>query len=401
MITLEALRVLKNQLNFARHVNRKYSREFGIEGKKIGDTLQVRKPPRYIGRRGPALQVEDITQTSVPVVINQQYGCDINFSAKDRALSIERFSEDIIGPAVASIANSIDSDGTALYKTVAANVGIPATTPNALLTYLLAGVALDNASAPVDGSRYICITPLMQATIVDALKGLFQSSEKISQQYEKGKMGIAAGFQWFMDQNMQTHTIGALGGSPQIDGANQTGSSINVKGWTAAVGPRLKAGDIVTFVGVNQVNTQSRQSVGTLQTFTVTADFASDVSGKGALQISPPLTPSGQMQTVTASPADSANIVVFPLANGTSSSAASTATPQGLAFHKDAFTFACVDLELPRGVDMASRIMDPDLNISMRLVRAYDINQDKYPCRLDVLGGWATLRQELACRISA
>jgi len=392
-ITLEALRVLKNQLNFTKKVNRQYSKEFGIEGKKIGDTLQVRKPPRYIGRRGPALQVEDITQSSVPVVINQQYGCDINFTSKDRELSIERFSEDIIKPAVATIANMIDSDGTLLYKDIAANVGTPGVTPVALLTYLNAGVALDNASAPMDGKRYVCITPQMQATIVDALKGLFQSSEQIKQQYEKGKMGIAAGFDWYMDQNIQTHLSGVQGGTPLIDGAGQTGSSINVKGFTAAAALRLKKGDLVTFAGSSQVNLQSRNSIGTLQPFTVTADFSSDSAGKGALQISPPLIAAGQMQTVSASPADGASIVVAFTTAQTS--------PQGLAFHRDAFTFACVDLEVPRGVDMGTRIMDPDLNISMRMVRAYDINQDKYPCRLDVLGGWATLRQELACRISA
>lgn len=400
-ITLEALRVLKNQLNFTRKISRKYSREFAIDGKKIGDTLQVRKPPRYIGRRGPALQVEDITQTSVPVVIDQQYGCDINFTSKDRELSIERFSEDILRPAVSTIANMADADGTAQYKNIANHVGLPGTTPAALLTYLQAGVALDNSACPMDGRRYLCITPQMQATIVDALKGLIEKGSAIATQYEKGKMFDAAGFSWNMDQNMQTHVVGPLGGAPQVDLAGQTGSSINTKGWTGAVAARLKRGDIITIAGVFQVNPQSRQSTGVLQTFTVTADFASDVAGKGALQISPPLTPQGQQQTVSASPADSANIVVFPLANGTSSTAASTSTPQGLAFHPDAFTFACVDLELPRGVDMAARIMDPDLNISMRLVRAYDVNQDKYPCRLDLLGGWATLRQELACRISA
>ena len=70
-----------------------------------------------------------------------------------------------------------------------------------------------------------------------------------------------------------------------------------------------------------------------------------------------------------------------------------------LAFHEDGFAMGCADLPLPGGVDMAYRISDKELALSIRLVRAYDINTDRYPCRLDLLYGWTTLYPELACRI--
>ena len=54
MITKESLRVLKNNLAFARGVNREYDDKFAIEGAKIGDTLNIRKPARYVGRSGSA-----------------------------------------------------------------------------------------------------------------------------------------------------------------------------------------------------------------------------------------------------------------------------------------------------------------------------------------------------------
>jgi len=77
--------------------------------------------------------------------------------------------------------------------------------------------------------------------------------------------------------------------------------------------------------------------------------------------------------------------------------AASTTYPQNIAYHKDAFTLATADLILPQGVDMASRANHN--GISMRIVRQYDINNDRMPCRVDVLYGYAAIRPQLACRV--
>lgn len=396
MITLEALRVLKNNLTFTRLVNRQYDDEFGKDGSKIGDTINVRKPPRFLGRTTAALSVEDITQRSVPVQLNTQYGCDVTFTSKDLLLSIERFSEDILGPAVASIANKIDFDGLALYKTVPNVVGTPGVVPqgtSTAITYLTSGVALSNNCAPVDDKRSLVLTPTMEAYAIDGLKGLFNAGGELSKQYIRGKMGTALGYEWYMDQNVATHTAGPQGGTPLVNGATQTGAALVTKGWTAAAAARLVKGDVFTIAGVYQVNLQNHQSTGQLQQFVVTADFSSDASGNGSVAIFPSITTSGSLQTVTASPADGAAITVF--------AAAGTATPQALALHRDAFTFVCADLPLPRGVHMASRMSDKDLGISMRLVSAYDINTDAFPTRLDVLGGWAALRPELACRIAS
>ena len=75
---------------------------------------------------------------------------------------------------------------------------------------------------------------------------------------------------------------------------------------------------------------------------------------------------------------------------------ASTAVQTGLAFQKGAFAFATADLVMPEGVDWSAREVYDGL--SMRIVRAYDINNDKFPCRLDILYGYQTLRAQLAAR---
>ena len=242
----------------------------------------------------------------------------------------------------------------------------------------------------MDGQRNLVITPQMQATIVDALKGLFQSATAIADQYRSGQMGVAAGFNWFMDQNCATHTIGAHGGTPLVNGASQTGASLVTDGWTASTAV-LKEGDVITLAGVNAVNPQSRESTGVLRQFVVTANVTSDGSGNATIAISPSITTGTGFQTVTGSAADNAAITV----SGTASATARI----GLAHHPDAFTLVTADLPVPNGTDMAARANDPDSGLSIRLVRDYDITTDLFPCRLDVLYGWAALRPELAVRV--
>lgn len=399
MITNEALAVLENQLTFTKTVNREYSKEFGKSGAKIGSTVNVRKPLRYVARTTPTLNVENSTETYVPVVLTSQYGVDVSFTSAELTLSIDMFADRVIKPAVAQVANKIDLDGCAQFSNIYQNVGTPGTTPNALLTYLQAGVKLDNSSAPM-GERNVIVNPIAQATIVDGLKGLFNPQADLAKQYIKGQMGTAAGFDWYMDQNVKNSTVGTYGGSPVVNGANQTGSSLVTNGWTATT-TSLNVGDCFTIANVYGVNPQNYQSTGALQQFVVTAATVTDGSGNSTIAISPAITPIDTLgpngsngnpyATVTASPASGAAITVY----GTSG----TLTANNLLHCRDAFTFATCDLEMPGGVDMARRVSSDKLGVSMRIVRAYDINNDRFPMRIDVLGGWATLRPELACRI--
>jgi hypothetical protein len=393
MITREALRVLENNLTFTKRVNRQYDSRFGVEGAQIGTVLNVRKPPRYVGRTGTAISIEDATETQVAVTLDTQFGVDITFTSEDLALKISDFSKRFVSPAVATIANKIDNAGMALYTSVYNSVGVPGTPgPTTLLAYLNAGVALDDNSAPMDGARSICITPSQQAQIVNALKGLFQQSSAISSQYARGQMGTAVGFDWYMDQNCNTHTTGTFttGSTPLVKGAAQTGSSLITDGWAASTAVILK-GDVFTIANVNHVNPQSLASTGTAQQFVATANGTSDGSGNLTVSISPSITTGTGFQTVDASPADNAAITMV--------GAEAKQSPQGLAFHRDAFTLAMADLPLPQGTDMAARVSDDQLGMSIRLIRDYDITTDKFPCRLDVLFGWAALRPELACRV--
>ncbi len=387
-VVREALRLLHNNLAFAKGVNRQYDDKFAQSGAKVGDSIQIRLPNRFTVRNGPTLSAQDVQEESVTLQVATQKGVDIQFSSAELTLSLDDFSKRILQPAMARLASEIDYDGLGLYQDVYNLVGTPGTTPNSALVYLQAGQKLDEFATPRDDNRSVVINPAAMAATVDALKGLFHDTKEVSKQYRRGLMGRSLGFEFAMDQNVRLHTVGAHGGTPLVNGANQTGSSLATDGWTAST-TVLKKGDVFTIAGVYAVNPETGQSTGSLQQFVVTADVTSDAVGAATIPISPSIVTSGAKKTVTNSPADNAAITVV--------GSASTNYPQNLAYHRDAFVLATVDLVMPKGVDFAAReVYD---GISMRIVRQYDINNDNFPCRIDVLYGWKCVRPEMACRI--
>jgi len=402
MITNEALMVLENSLTFASEVERNYDDAFAVTGAKIGNTLNVRRPGRFIGTTGPALNVEDFNETSVPVTLATQFHVDTQFSTQDLTLSMDAFSDRLIKPAVAAIANKIDFDGLTMARLQTANiVGTAGTPSTSLLTYLTAGAYLDAEGAPRDGRRSCIIEPFTGATIVDSLKGLFVPSDKIGMQYSKGLMGRdSAGMNWKMDQNVSSQTFGNFAGTAVCNTSTATGflstgwaqtSTISITS-TGAV--NLKAGDVIQIAGVYAVNPQNRQAYGSnkLRNFVVQAD----ASGTGAtfnVTVSPAVISGGQFQNVSIPSPGSSALSFF---NSTGA-----VSPQNIVMHKNAFCLAVADLEMPDGVHFAGRASDKDLGLSIRVVRQYTINNDSIPTRLDVLYGWAPLYQELACRVAS
>ena len=403
-ISNEALMVLENELTFTSEVDRNYDDQFAVVGAKIGNTVNVRRPGRFLGTTGPALNVEDFNETSVPVTLSTQFHVDTQFTTQDLALSLDMFSDRVLKPAVAAIANKIDRDGLSMAKNATANiVGVAGTPPTGLITYLTAGAYLDAEGAPRDGRRSCIVEPFTSATIVDSLKGLFVPQEAIGEQYRKGLMGRdSAGMNWKMDQNVVSQTFGSYAGvTLATNTATFTGSLSS--GWastsTISITPtggtvNLNVGDVIQIANVYAVNPQNRQAYGSnkLRNFVVTTA----VSGSSAVNVtvSPAIITGGQFQNVSVG-TTSSTAVVTPFNN------TGSVSPQNIIMHRNAFTLAVADLELPEGVHFAGRASDKEIGLSMRVVRQYTINNDSIPTRLDVLYGWAPLYPELACRVAA
>ena len=404
-ITNEALMVLENELTFTSEVNREYDDQFAVTGAKIGNTLNVRRPGRFIGTTGPALNVEDFNETSVPVTLSTQFHVDTQFTTQDLALSLDMFSDRVLKPAIAAIANKIDFDGLTMAKNSTANiVGTAGTPPTGLITYLTAQAYLDSEGAPRDGRRSCIIEPFTSATIVDSLKGLFNPQTQVSNQYTKGLMGRdSGGMNWKMDQNVVNQTFGSYSDTLSTNTATFTGSIST--GWaststitlvSSAGTAALKQGDVIQIANVFAVNPQNRAAYGSgkLRNFVVTSNVTVASGGGTAVTVSPAIITGGQFQNVVVT-ATSSTAVVTPF-NKTGAT-----SPQNIIMHKNAFTLATADLELPDGVHFAGRASDKELGLSIRVVRQYTINNDSIPTRLDVLYGWAPLYPELACRVAA
>jgi hypothetical protein len=383
--------ILKNNLKAASQINRQYDSQFAVAGAKIGSSLAIRVPWRPSVQPGPSITPQDFVETTATLTINQQPVVPVQFTSAERSLSLDDYSQRVLEPAMATLANDVDRHVLALYSGVWNSVEVPQATDNYFLPYLQAGAQLDDNCAPRDRNRAVVIGPWQQVDVVDNLKGLFQASDRIADQYEQGTMGLAGGWRWSMDQNVYAHTVGPLGGVPVVAGGSQTGTSLNTDAWTAAVGLRVRAGDVFTIEGVYGVNPQTRQSTGKLQQFVATANASSDIGGLATLQIQPAITTSGAYQTVTASPQDGAALTFLGTANGVYT--------QGLAFHRDAFTLATVDLDLPTQSAEASRASDDQLGVSLRMTRQWEVLSDQWITRAEILYGVAAIRPEWACRL--
>lgn len=404
IITAETLRILHNESAFLGNINREYNDQFAKSGAKAGATVNVRRPVQYTVRSGATANFQDVNETTVPITIQPEFGIDWDFTDFDLTLSIDKFSERYLQPAGKRLATELDMRIASLYKQVFNFTGTPGTTPTTALAALNAGVLLDNNAAPRDNNRTMAMTPLSTAYMVDGLKGLFNDQSTVGKQYRTGQMGNALGMDFQMSQNLPTHQAGPQGGTPLVNGANQgiinsgatdnpyaSTTSLVTDGWTAAAALRLRAGDVFTIAGVFSVNPENKQSTGLLQQFVVTADVSSDASGNATVVISPAIIAGGAYQNVTARPADNAAITVL-------TGAANSQNGQNMLFHKDAFTLVTVDMDLPRGMDMAERMVSD--GVSLRFVRGFDITNNKRLCRFDILAGYAALRPEWAARLT-
>ena len=340
----------------------------------------------------------------MPVTLSTQFQVSTQFTTQDLALSLDMFSDRVLKPAIATIANKMDRDGLIMAKNNTANiVGTAGTAPTGLITYLTAAAYLDSEGAPRDGRRSVVVEPFTSATIVDSLKGLFVPNDKISSQYTKGLMGRdSGGMNWLMDQNVVSQTFGSYA-TATLSCNVTTATGFLSSGWayssnitigSATAASTLNQGDTFTIAGVYAVNPQNRQTYGNkLRSFVVQSTTAIGSGGTATVTVVPAVITAGQFQNVSITSTGSQTVTPF---NNTG-----VVSAQNILMHKNAFTLACADLELPEGVHFAGRASDSEIGLSIRVVRQYTINNDSIPTRLDVLYGWAPLYPELACRIAS
>ena len=412
LIANDVLRIAHNNSAFLGNVRTDYQKMYSGGGYKPGTTFNVRAPMAFTTRSGAAANVQDSNEFTVPLTLNPELGVDFDITDFQLATAVgnggsidEDFRERWLKPAGLKLAAAVDSGIiNSIYKGISNFAGTPGTIPNSAQTILDAQAVLDDYAVPRDGERLAALSPTAMAKLVGSMSGLFNDSKTISEQNKSGLLKTYLGADFLLSQNCPTHTVGALGGTPLVNGANQgvinSGSTDNPRaattslatsGWTAAASNRLKAGDVITIAGVYGVNPETKASTGNLRTFVVTTDAASDASGNLTAVISPAIIAGGAYQNVTARPANNSTITVV-------SGASNTSYRQNILWHKDAIQFVSVDLDIPGGVDMGSRATYDGL--SLRFLRGYDITNNKRISRFDVVYGAALVLPDFAMRIT-
>ena len=389
MITRKSLEILENNLVISRNCNRQYDDSFAVQGAKIGSTLRIRLPDRALVTDGAALQVQDDNEQYTTLSVASQKHIGINFTSAELTMQLDDFAERVLKPRISQLASSIDADVATAYKSIYNSVGTPGTTPGTSLVLLQAQQKLNEFATPMS-PRYATVNPAANAGLVEGMKGLFNPTDTVSRQFKNGMMGTGVlGFDEInMSQSIGMHTTGAWGTTITSTGTLSTQGQATLPISFTGSSKTWKQGDVFTIADVYAVNPQTRQSTGSLQQFVVTADLTA--SSTGTLSISPAIyTANHALATVDSFPQATAVVTML--------GSASTQYAQNLSYHKDAITLATADLLLPQGVDMASR--QTHNGISMRIVRQYDINNDRMPCRVDVLYGYAAIRPSMATRI--
>jgi len=386
-VTRGALAILHQKANFIGNINRQYDDSFAKSGAKIGDSLKIRLPNQYTVRSGATLSTQDTTETSTTLQVATQVGVDLNFTSADLTLSMEDFSSRILEPAMSALAANIEATVYAgCYKAV--NNMIDGDAAAMAYDYMMQGrQRMNEELAPMDGDRTAIWSPYHARKLNVDLKGLFNDSAQVAKQYREGIVGRTGGFDHYENTHVGKHTTGTAAKTTGYlsNGATQSGATITVDTGTTS----FLVGDVITFAGVNAVHPETKADLGRLAQFVVTANSGTSAT---SLAISPAIVATGATQNVTTTVADNSAIVKV-------GAGANETLDTSMVFHKNAFTFATADLVMPQGVDFAAReVLD---GISMRIVRQYDIANDKFPCRLDVLYGYKAIRPTWACRVHA
>jgi len=411
MITAEAVRLFKNSNLFIMNMDTQYDPAFAVDGAKIGSTLRIRLPNDYVVTDGPAMQLQNTTEQFVTLSVTSQKNVAVPFLSQERTMSIDNYSEIVIAPMINNLAGKVAStvmlaseggvcnfvsnvDGTPALNAVSATGKIITPTSE---QFLLGNATLDDNSAdPM--TRRVVNDPTTDARTTVSLQGLFNPTPEISQQFRTGMMKSGLGYErWFRDQTVIKHTAGTFSAGGTVAGGGQTTASSGGSITVAAITGTLKKGDFVTFDGVNAVNMVTKQTLGTLRQFVVTADV---ITGATTIPIFPGLVPSAtgvaggpdqQYQTVDASPANGAQMRLLCQSG--------EVFRKSIAYVQKAVTLATADLVMPKkAVEEAARA-EYD-GISIRILTDYLPGSDQLATRTDVLFGQLYIRPQWLCVVA-
>lgn len=398
MISRDAAMVLGNTLDLAKRVNRSFDSDFGVKSAQIGQTINVRRPIRPTVRTGSVVDIQAITETYSPLSFTNPVGTDYALTSQELTFSVEDYFGKVVEPSVQRIASEVESQGQALITQFYGTIGTPGTpltggasgTSRAAVGRALA--LLNKNLAPGGKERTTLLNdPDFNAVLSDNNASLFNPQADIAKNYTSGYQGDFNGFTVFMNQLVNSTTNGTFSGSITVShtvAANSTWATTSVlrtTGWTGAP----SVGQVFTIAGIYMVNPQTKQTLGTLQQFSVQS-VLDNGGGQLDLTVAPAIVTTGGFQNVSAVPT-ATNVI-------TNLGGTGAVTQNALAFDRDAIMLAAKEL-MPYSVGMGKTTTDDQTGIPIRVQQMPDIRTNQEILRFDVMVAWATLYSQLGVRI--
>lgn len=407
VIANEGLMLLENSLVAGAKVHTDYSSEFAMKG----ETISIDRPVSFYGQ-SDNLDVssynEDIIEGKETITMDKTETVKFKVTAKEKTLSLDKIAERIIAPAVAVLRDRIESEIAETYSSFYHFSGTPGTVPSTYKSLGLPGAMMTDGGVPQD-DRFALHGTDAALELADGLKSVFVQ-DKVKTALERNTIGRYANFENYEWVHAPTHTVGALGGTPLVNGGSQgvtylaskdaKSSSLVTDGWSNSVTGVLKKGDVITIDGVFAVNPMSKQSTGRLQTFTVLADADSDGSGNATLTISPAIIPADATiangkayATVNTAPADDAAITV-------KTGAAGASHKQSMLLHPKAVALVTRPLDIESGAGVKTSTKSGN-QVTITCTEWVDGNTLDHNFRFDMLFAVKAIDERLGARLTS
>jgi hypothetical protein len=402
IIAETAAGMFADETQFLASIDKEPASSFGqVNGYNVGQTININKPARFKSTSDVNITstLQEVVEEKGTLTLDTRRSTGINLTSAEiqNTLQLKDWANRVLKPAVSEMAQAVESGFlTAAKNEVANSVGTAGATVFDTDTLLAAREKLKKNLVPSNGRLVALLDSTAMRSAVNARKGFVNKESAISSQYTNGYMMSADGFDFLENQLLPLHTNGADVSGIAVEASVVTiangMSTLGVDGVASAA--TIKAGTVFTIAGVNAVHPITKQDLGYLQQFVVTADVTEASGNSVTLAISPSIyyTTTDPRQNVTAAPVDETGTLTFI-------GSASTGYVQNLAYHKSAFRFASVPLMKPNDAHMTSQKTVDGMTI--RVWMASDILTDKMIMRLDFLGGFETVRPEWACRVTA
>lgn len=357
-------------------INRGYESMAGEKGSTIDVPIPSAIAVQDVNPNSTPATTADIGPTSVSLVMDQWKEAPFYLTDKDLLEIMNGTIPMQASEAIKALGNTVDVALLGLYKDIYGFAGTPGTTPFASSTGSATAVrkVLHNQLCPMMDRRMV-IDPDAEANALNLRAFQDVNFAVSSADIQGGNMPRKLGFNFYMDQNVVSHTAGSIGGTPATTptyvtlashsaGATQIGVTVG-----GTNGLSLTHGDILTFTGDSQ-------------TYVVKAAVSASASSTATIRIAPAL------QSTLLS---SATITV----KGTSG----TAYAQNMGFHRDAFAFASRPLaDNTQGLgNLIQSAVDPVTGLTLRLEISREHKRTRFS--YDILYGLKTIRAALACRL--